>query len=390
MAEEGNYHQHHEQPASPFQFPFYAKLALIFVGAYIFIDAMYLGRGIILPILYAAVISIVLNPVVAFLERCKVRRILAITIAVLISLIFAAIIIYIVTSQVSMIADTLPKMQTKLDDLLSQVSHWAIKNMGANVEKMNDWRAKTKSDIFSSGNSIIGQTLITLGGLLEILILVPVYVFMILYYQPLLLEFMGKLFSRHHKQQVEEVMLQTKAIIQSYLTGLLIEALIVGTLNTTALFVIGIQYALLLGITGALLNVVPFIGGLLSVLAPVVLTVVTRDDSYAPVLWILLAYALIQFFDNHYITPKIVASKVRVNALIAVVAVLIGGAIWGIPGMFLSIPLTAIVKVICEHINPLKPWAFLLGDTMPISARLLFNFSKKKQGKRKDRAYKLK
>ena len=90
------------------------------------------------------------------------------------------------------------------------------------------------------------------------------------------------------------------------------------------------------------------------------------DES--PSIDILAAYIFIQFIDNHYISPKVVASKVKINALISIIVVLSGGALWGIPGMFLSIPLTAIVKVICDHIEPLKPWGFLLGDTMPTIA----------------------
>jgi predicted PurR-regulated permease PerM len=90
---------------------------------------------------------------------------------------------------------------------------------------------------------------------------------------------------------------------------------------------------------------------------------------------------LIQFFDNHYITPKIVASKVKINALMAVIVVLIGNAVWGLPGMFLAIPLTGILKVIFEHIDQLTPWAFLLGDTMPVSEKYILIFPKKRAKK---------
>ncbi|HZK07783.1 MAG TPA: AI-2E family transporter [Bacteroidales bacterium] len=81
--------------------------------------------------------------------------------------------------------------------------------------------------------------------------------------------------------------------------------------------------------------------------------------------------------DNNYIVPKIVASKVKVNALVSIIVILAFGALWGIPGMFVSIPLTAIVKVIFDQIDSLKPWGFLLGDTMPDSA--IFNIKIKKK-----------
>jgi len=83
------------------------------------------------------------------------------------------------------------------------------------------------------------------------------------------------------------------------------------------------------------------------------------------VLLVMATYVLIQFIDNHYLIPQIVASKVKINALVSVIVVLLGGALWGVPGMFLSIPITAIIKVIFDHIEPLKPWGFLLGNNVP-------------------------
>ena len=103
---------------------------------------------------------------------------------------------------------------------------------------------------------------------------------------------------------------------------------------------------------------------------------VTKGSSAA--ILVLGLYLLIQFIDNHFIIPRIVASKVKINALIAVIVVLIGGALWGIPGMFLSIPLTAIIKVIFDHIEPLKPWGYLLGNIVPTASKLKFGFVKRK------------
>ena len=127
--------------------------------------------------------------------------------------------------------------------------------------------------------------------------------------------------------------------------------------------ILGIEYALLLGVMSALLNVIPYIGGFIGVLLFILVALVTKSPVY--ILYVIAIYSTIQFMDNHYIVPKIVASKVKINALFAIVVVIAGNALWGIPGMFLSIPLLAIVKLICDNIETLKPWGFLLGDTMP-------------------------
>ncbi len=164
--------------------------------------------------------------------------------------------------------------------------------------------------------------------------------------------------------QVKEIVTQIKTVIQRYLTGLLIEAVIVAILDTAALLILGIEYALILGILGALLNIIPYIGGLVAVALPMIVALVTKSTPiYA--LYVLVAYYFIQLVDNNYIVPIIVSSKVKINALFSIIVVIAGNALWGIPGMFISIPVLAIVKLICDHIESLKPIGFLLGDTMP-------------------------
>jgi predicted PurR-regulated permease PerM len=201
--------------------------------------------------------------------------------------------------------------------------------------------------------------------------LLPVYVFMILYYKPLFLEFIRKLFRLEHHAAVVEILTKSKSIIQNYLVGLFFEMLIMAVLNSAGLLILGIDYAIILGITGALLNIIPYIGGVIAIALPLTIAFVTKDSLLYPGL-VLVIYIFTQFIDNHYISPRIVASRVKINALISIIAVLIGGALWGVPGMFLSIPLIAIIKVICDHIEPLKPWGFLLGNIVPTKSKFLF------------------
>ena len=163
---------------------------------------------------------------------------------------------------------------------------------------------------------------------------------------------------------MREIVSQIKTVIQRYLVGLVIEAGLMAVMNTTALLILGIEYAVILGILAAMLNIIPYIGGIIAVAMPMMVALVTKPSPWYA-LYVLAAYYVIQLIDNHYIVPYIVASKIKINALFSVIIVLVGNALWGVPGMFLSMPLLAIVKLICDHIEPLKPWGFLLGDTMP-------------------------
>ena len=193
---------------------------------------------------------------------------------------------------------------------------------------------------------------------------VRLYVFLILFYKKLILNFLYEAFAEENSKQVADILTQTKSAIQSYMVGLLIEALIVAALNSTALLILGVKYAILLGVLGAILNMLPYIGGIIAIALPILIATVTKE-GYSTQLGIIIAYIIIQFIDNNFLIPKIVSSKVQINALISIVIVLLGGALWGVAGMFLSIPFVAILKIICDRVEGLRPWGKLLGDEIP-------------------------
>ena len=356
--------------------PFYAKVALIFISAFAFIFTMRIGQGIIIPIVYGTIIAILMNPLVNYLVRKKINKIIAISIAVLLSIVVVLGILYIISSQVTMFTETYPQLKEKFTATSARLVHWISEKFKISPAAINSWVDDTENEAISS--FAIGEKITAAGRMMIIGTLLPVYLFMILYYKNLLLVFIRKLFRSEHHDTVAAILMSTKRIIQSYLVGLFFEMLIIAVLNSAGLLLLGIDYAVILGITGAILNIIPYIGGIIAIALPMVIAFVTKDSLSYPVM-VFIVYIIIQFIDNHYIIPKIVASRVKINALISVIVVLIGGALWGIPGMFLSIPLTAILKVIFDHIESLKPWGFLLGNIVPTTSRFSFIKFKNKE-----------
>ncbi|OQP66278.1 AI-2E family transporter [Niastella vici] len=350
--------------------PFVIVAALGITGLFIFFYILYIGSGIILPVIYAAIMAVLLNPLVNRLCRHRINRVLAIGIAVILLLLLFFGLMYFVIDQSLRFADSLPVLQQKLNMLLQQFTQWASRTFRVSGDKVDKYIVDTENRQLNASAAILGQTLITATAVLKLFFLIPVYVFMFLFYKPLLLDFFSRVFRRESHETVGEVLYETKTLIQSYLVGLLLEAAIVAALNGIGLLLLGIDYALLLAIIGALLNIIPYIGGIVAVVLPVLIAYTTKSPVY--VLWVLALYMAVQFIDNHYIMPRIVASKVRINALVSIVVVFIGGAIWGVAGMFLAVPLTAILKVIFDRITPLNPWGFLLGDTMPPIGKIIF------------------
>ncbi len=342
------------------KYPFYLRCTVILFGLALFVLILVLLKDILVPLSFGLLLAILLNPLVNFFQKRKFNRTLAIAISVLFAIIIFTAIGYFLSTQIASFSDQLPVLKKKFIDLLQKLQHELYHRFNLNLRKQDELINEAKTGM----TPIVGQTLSTVLSSIEMLILIPLYCFLILFYKTLILNFLYEIFAEENSKEVGVVLIQTKGAIQSYMFGLLMEALIVATLNSVALMVLGVEYAILLGILGAILNVLPFIGGILAVILPIIIATITKD-GFGTQLGIIIAYVIIQFFDNHFLIPYIVSSKVKINALISILIVLLGGAAWGISGMFLSIPFAGVLKIVFDRIPELKPWGKLLGDEVP-------------------------
>ena len=362
-------------PIENSKLPFYAKVTICLVGLIALLAILYIAKNIIIPLVFAIIIATVLHPLVNFLVRLKINRVLAIVLTMLLTFLFIAAFGTVLFSQAIRFGESWPELVQKFTSLLNQNIADAADYFNKDPQKIHAWFTKTGGEIIKVSTAAIGHSLVLLGNGLVIMFLIPFYIFMILFYQPILIEFIRRLSGSNYQSHVKGIVSQIKTVIQRYLVGLVIEAALMAAMNTAALLILGIEYAFILGILAALLNVIPYIGGIIAVALPMMVALVTKPSPWY-MFYVLVAYYIIQLIDNHYIGPYIVASKIKINALFSVIVVLAGNALWGIPGMFLSMPLLAIIKLIFDHIEPLKPWGFLLGDTMPPLLKIKTIFKK--------------
>jgi len=352
------------------KYPAYFKITQVLLGLILFFFILHLGQGILVPLTFAVIIAILLNPVANFMMRHGVGRVLSIMISVLLFMIVVGGIIFFIGAQVARFKEALPELTAKFQALSEQIIDWFCAKFNIPEAKIDKWISTKKSEGLSQAGGLVGDTLITLSGVAVTVLLVPVYIFLFLFYKPLLLEFVGKVFSSDKHNTISEILVNTRTLVQSYLVGILIEMVIVATLNSTVLLIIGVQYAIVLGVVGALLNLIPYVGGLIAISLPMIIALLTGTPVMA--LWVMIGYICVQIVDNNLLVPLIVASKVKVNALVSIVAVLFWGALWGVAGMFLSIPITAIFKVIFDRVKPLRAYGILLGDHMPPIGKKIF------------------
>ncbi len=342
------------------QYPFYLKSTVIIFGLVLVCYALFNLKGILAPIAFSLIIAILLNPLVNKLQKKGLKKLLAIALAILLALIIVGGILYFIATQVMSFGDNLPALKVKFNQQLFQLQLWVSSHFNIPIAKQQE----TINDTLNSSKAFLGSAVGGALGTLGLIFLVPIYVFLLLLYKKLILNFFHEIFAEENSEKVSDVLIETKSAIQSYMVGLLLEALVVAVLNTTALLILGVQYAVLLGVMGALLNMLPYIGGIVAIALPIIIASVTKD-GFTTQLLIFGAYLLIQFIDNNFLVPFLVSSRVKINAFFSLVIVLLGGALWGVAGMFLSIPFLAILKIIFDRLPEMRPWGKLLGDTVP-------------------------
>lgn len=339
--------------------PFYAKLALHLISLFILGWLLYVGSSIIMPLCFAIVLAMLLLPVVNWLIRKGLPGVPAMILAILLALLFAAGIIYFLSSQVASFMTDLPTIKDKLNQHISSLQQWINEHLNITTKQQEAAVENAKKNMQSGSGGM--TALVSVAGGLAMLILLPIYTFLILYYRKLIHKFLLDAFSTRHKSKVEDVLTESKTIVQGYMVGLLIEMAIVTALNTGGFIAIGIDYAVFLAVLAAVLNLIPYIGMLIASVICMLVTL-TTSDNVSDIIWVGVILVVVQFIDNNFIMPYIVSSKVRINALVSIIGVLIGGALAGVSGMFLSIPGIAVLKAIFDRVDGLKPWGDILGD----------------------------
>ncbi len=343
------------------KYPFYFRATVTLFGVIIFCYILYILRAILVPLAFAGMIAILLNPLVTWLRKKRIPQIAAILIALLLAIVLVAGVMAFISSQIVKFSDNWPILKARFADMFIHFQYWLEHNYSLTFEKQKQLIADAGSNL----KPLVTQTLGTVLGTVTIMVLLPIYIFLMLFYKKLLLNFFYEVFAEHNSDHVATVLRETKTAIQSYMVGLLLEALIVAALNSAALILLGVRYAILIGVIGAILNILPYIGGLIAIAIPILIATITTT-GFTVQLGIIVSYMVIQFVDNNILVPRIVSSKVKINALVSLIVVLLGGAIWGVAGMFLSIPFIAVLKIIFDRVDEMKPWGKLLGDDVPV------------------------
>ncbi|MBY0244354.1 MAG: AI-2E family transporter [Sphingobacteriaceae bacterium] len=342
-------------------FPITVKRTIELFGLALIFVIIAIGKDLIMPILMAFFISIMLLPIYRFLIRRKVPELIAIISPILVVFVVLCALIWFFSVQLNFLVADFPLIKNTITQHLHHLSEWISQSTNLSVKSQLKMLDSKSNDILTMSGKIATGTALTLSNLFMFIGLLPIYVYLILYYKDTLLRFVFLWFKPSEHKEVKAAVYEIEDMIKNYLIGLLIQLSYMSVLLGVLLLLFGIKHALLIGVIFAILNLIPYIGAFFGNLIGVLITLSSSTELW-PVLTVLAVISFVQFLDNNILMPRIVGSKIKINALFSIIGVFVGGSIAGISGMFLSMPIIAVLKIIFDRSPQFKQWGILLGD----------------------------
>jgi predicted PurR-regulated permease PerM len=341
--------------------PVYLKIASSLVALIATVYILYVLRETIIPLAFSILLAILLHPVCAWLEVRKVPRIGAILLSILALFTVIVILVYVVSMQIGSFTEELPRITEKAEAILDETLTMGERYLNISRTQQVSEAKKYLINALSEGRAVLLNTLVTTTGAISTFVLIPLYIFFFLLYRDFFRMFVHKAIRSVPNEELNALLKKIYEVIQSYLSGLFLVILIVGVLNSIGLLILGVPHAIFFGFLAGFLILIPYIGILIGSILPALLSIVTMDSPWYA-LGVIGVMSFVQFLEGNFITPHIVGSKVSVNPLAAIVALFLGGQLWGLSGLILALPVTAILKVIMDTVPSLEPYGFLLGE----------------------------
>lgn len=350
---------------STIKFPFYIRLSFMVISLIGITYILYMGKSVLIPILMAFMIAVLIMPIVHFLNtKLRFPNGLSATIAVII---FVSVIIGILTFlsyEITDIGKDFAEIKKNINLFIVDIQRYIRSNFRISLWEQRKYIEDVTQDSVKKGKETIGTTLLSFANAILDLTLIPIYTFLILLYRTHFMVFLAKLFKKEYHSKLKEILSQIKGSIQSYISGLIFEMIAVSILTSIGLFFIGVKYFILLGIITGILNLIPYLGILIAGVLTI-LSSLTGSPEVSLVVGVIIVNIVVQLIDNNILVPLIINTKVKINAFVSIIGIIIGGQIGGIAGMFLAIPILAILKIVFDKIDTAEPWGYLMGDNSP-------------------------
>lgn len=341
--------------------PYAVELAASLISLTLIITTLYMLQGVMLPLMFSILIAISLFPVTKFLERLRLGTVASALLSIVLAIAVLSGLLYFIVHQTILIGKDGAAIVDKFITIFDTVQIWLHDQFGLEPSQVTERIRAEANNLLSHAGAYISAAFGSIGSMLAGAVLVPLFSFFLLYYRVFFREFFFRAFKSTPKEIVNNTLNKIYDVVQSYLLGLITVMGIVAILNTVGLWVLGIQYAWFFGTLASLLMLLPYIGIAIGSILPAVFALATKDSAWYAI-GVIGWFQLVQFLEGNIITPNIVGSKVSINPLMAIIAILLGGMLFGLGGLVIALPFVATVKVIFDAVPSMQAFGFLIGE----------------------------
>jgi predicted PurR-regulated permease PerM len=312
-------------------------------------------RVLLAPIVLAVVLIYVLNPIVSRLHRARVPRPIGAFIAFLVLLGVVALIGWLVlpslTDQASELASTFPTIYEEsameVEDLaanfgLDNVDLWSYEELEAFVSD-----PENQDQFFNVVADRLGAVTSGIFEAILVFFLAPVIAFYVLLDLDRIRDESLELVPAEHRNEVVHVSRNLGHAVGGFLRGQVLVAIIVGFLTSVGFLIIDLPFWLIIGMIAGFLNIIPFVGPWVGGILGVIVALVTRDVETA--IWAAVVAFAVQQIDNNFVSPTVMRATVRLHPAVVILVLLAGGAIGGVWGLLLAVPVAASIKILVGH-----------------------------------------
>jgi predicted PurR-regulated permease PerM len=338
----------------------FKAVAILLILVLIVVILVY-AKPFLVPLTFGAILAMLLLPIEKWLQARGVNKAIATLISILVLIAFFALVIFFISWQVSDLASDASKIEQQVSQKYQQLRQYVSQHFGITPEKQQQMIKQQQSSSSGKMSSFITGFLSGLGGFLTNTILVLVYIFLFIYFRSRLKGFIVRLVPKEQEANALETVNSAQKVAQQYLTGLSMMIVVLWVMYGIGFSIVGVKNAIFFAILCGLLEIVPFVGNLTGTALTLTMSLV-QGGGMNLVVGILVTYALVQFIQTYLLEPLVVGAEVSINPLFTIIGLVAGEVMWGIPGMILAIPLMGIAKIVCDHVEPLKPYGYLIGE----------------------------
>jgi predicted PurR-regulated permease PerM len=337
------------------------QIALILV--IVFLGAMILkyGKPFLVPIAFAALISMLLLPISQWLQRKGVNKAVAIILSMLVFVGFFVLVGFFISWQVTDLSKDASDIERQFTTQYDHVQKYITEKLGISKAEQNQMMKEQQASTPGKLSAMISGLIAGVGGLLTDMILVLVYIFLFTYFRNYLKRFVIRMVPQDQESNAQKILHRSQKVTQKYLTGMALMIVGLWIMYGIGFSIVGVKNAIFFAILCGLLEIVPFVGNLIGTGLTIIMAL-AQGGGMNMVLGVVITYAVVQFLQSYILEPLVVGSEVNLNPLFTILSLIAGEFIWGIPGMILAIPVMGVVKIVCDNVEPLQPYGQLIGE----------------------------